>query len=224
MYKTLTWLTLWENTSLKIKTPCFRLTGMCGSGYSDDCLGREQVCSCLSSYGIYVLFSLSLLVFIFTSCPRRLLCAFLRTGYQIFQAVPFTPIQFPWLSLPNMYTSRPYTSFPLPHQTESFIWVACYWSIISHILPSVMKIYHHFFAFIYLNMFTVSAFSCMNLFPWLHVYFSDSTTKCLFFIFPLLEWCAKDKLCGLSGQNQHCPVHGWQMCSWFSGMFAFDFK
>ena len=105
MYKTLTWLTLKENTSLKIKTLCFRLTGMCGSGYSDDCLGREQVCSCLSPYGIDVLFSSSLLVLLSTSCPRYLLCIFLRTGYQIFQAVPFIPIQFPWLSLPDMYTS-----------------------------------------------------------------------------------------------------------------------
>ena len=57
------------------------------------------------SYGIDALFPSSLLVLIFASSRRYLLCAFLRPGYQIFQAVPFTPIQFPWLSLPNMYTS-----------------------------------------------------------------------------------------------------------------------
>ena len=185
MYKTLTWLTLWENTSLKIKTPCFRLTGMCGSGYSDDCLGREQVCSCLSSYGTDVLFSSFLPVPIFTSCPRHLLCAFLRTGYQIFQAVPFTPIQFPWLSLPNMYTSTAIYII----STSSLNGIVHLGSLllINHFsyFTKCNENLHHFFACTYLDMFTVPALSYMNLFPWLQVYFSDSITNVFFFHFPI---------------------------------------
>lgn len=36
------------------------------------------------------------------------------------------------------------------------------------------------------------------------------------------DWCAEDQLCGLSGSNQHGPVHGGEVCAGLSALCPGD--
>lgn len=149
-------------------------------------LSRKRTGMCLSFIlwrwpCVFVVFSGSLpagksLIFIISSYPRYLLFAFLRI-INFLQIIQHSIPRCSLYSVPVSMTCTP--SHHLPRNLEFFFWSSlCHSLIISHILPSVTKIYHHFFAHILLNIHNRCFFQFAHI-SMIALYFSNSS-KCLF--------------------------------------------